>query len=175
VSTIRLIPPGETEAIGVRIEHAIREQAAHCEVSWGNRHVEVEVGCSGPGAGWIRRHGVTFPFYVARHGNTVQLWIRGRVHEFTLPGASVRRSGTAADAGVCDNLAAPMPGTVLQVKVADGDRFEAHQPLVILESMKMEMTLSVPHAGRVEKVHCAEGDLVDMGAVLATLSEADNE
>lgn len=65
-----------------------------------------------------------------------------------------------------------MPGTVLQINISEGEAFEAKQSLIILESMKMEMTLSVPHGGVVEKINCKTGDLVEMGSVLATLTEA---
>ncbi|KAB2945072.1 MAG: acetyl-CoA carboxylase biotin carboxyl carrier protein subunit, partial [Phycisphaerae bacterium] len=44
---------------------------------------------------------------------------------------------------------APMPGTILKILVKPGDVVTAHQPLVVMESMKMEMTLSASGAGRV--------------------------
>jgi biotin carboxyl carrier protein len=59
-----------------------------------------------------------------------------------------------------------MPGTVRKINVAPGDHFEAHQPLVVMESMKMEMSLSMPHPGTVAQLSCEVGQLVDMGAVL---------
>jgi 3-methylcrotonyl-CoA carboxylase alpha subunit len=70
-----------------------------------------------------------------------------------------------------NDLTAPMPGTVLKVLVAPGQRFEAHAPLVVMESMKMEMTLSAPHAGRVGMIECRPGQLVAMGAVLMRFNE----
>ncbi len=64
-----------------------------------------------------------------------------------------------------------MPGTILKVFVSVGQRFEAHAPLVVMESMKMEMTLSAPHPGKVKEVACRPGQLVAMGAVLMRFDE----
>jgi acetyl/propionyl-CoA carboxylase alpha subunit len=66
---------------------------------------------------------------------------------------------------------APMPGTVIGVLVAPGDRVEARQPLVLLEAMKMETPLDSPYAAVVRAVHVAPGDRVAAGAVLVELSE----
>ena len=57
-----------------------------------------------------------------------------------------------------------MPGTVLRVLVAPGDRVEARQPLIVLEAMKMETPLRAPYAGEVAAVHVSEGDTVEAGA-----------
>ncbi len=68
-------------------------------------------------------------------------------------------------------VTAPMPGTVLQVLVAEGDRVQPRQPLVVIEAMKMETPLVSPYEGIVRKVHVAEGDRVAGGAVLVELEE----
>jgi acetyl/propionyl-CoA carboxylase alpha subunit len=64
---------------------------------------------------------------------------------------------------------APMPGTIVALKVAVGDRVTAGQPLLIMEGMKMELTLTAPVAGVVERVLCAAGDSVDADAVLVDI------
>ena len=68
-------------------------------------------------------------------------------------------------------LTAPMPGTVIRVSVAAGDRVHARQPLVILEAMKMETPLVSPYEAVVRAVHVAEGDQVAGGSVLVELEE----
>ena len=70
------------------------------------------------------------------------------------------------------NVTAPMPGTVIGVKVAPGDRVEARQPLLVLEAMKMETPLTAPYDATVKAVHVEEGDRVAGGALLVEL-EAD--
>jgi acetyl-CoA/propionyl-CoA carboxylase, biotin carboxylase, biotin carboxyl carrier protein len=70
------------------------------------------------------------------------------------------------------NVTAPMPGTVIGVKVAPGDRVEALRPLLVLEAMKMETPLTAPYDATVKAVHVEEGDRVAGGALLVEL-EAD--
>ncbi len=69
------------------------------------------------------------------------------------------------------SVAAPMPGTVIRVLVAEGDEVQARQPLVVLEAMKMETPLVAPYEATVRKVNVAEGDRVAGGAVLIELEE----
>jgi biotin carboxyl carrier protein len=64
-----------------------------------------------------------------------------------------------------------MPGTVIRVLAAAGERVEARQPLVVLEAMKMETPLVSPYEATVRAVHVAEGDRVAGGAVLVELEE----
>jgi biotin carboxyl carrier protein len=62
-----------------------------------------------------------------------------------------------------------MPGTVLAVTVAIGDEVAAHDPLVVLEAMKMEMPVLAPFTATVTAVHVEPGDQVASGAVLVEL------
>jgi acetyl-CoA carboxylase biotin carboxyl carrier protein len=64
---------------------------------------------------------------------------------------------------------AHITGTVWKIQVVAGDTVEEDQTLVILESMKMEMPLEAPLAGRVVVVHVSEGEAVDEGQLLVTL------
>jgi acetyl-CoA/propionyl-CoA carboxylase biotin carboxyl carrier protein len=53
-----------------------------------------------------------------------------------------------------------MPGTVLLVNVADGDAVAEGDVLLVLESMKMELSITAPHAGTVAGLALAPGDRV---------------
>jgi hypothetical protein len=57
-------------------------------------------------------------------------------------------------------LTAPMPGTVIKVLAAPGDRVEPRQTLLVLEAMKMETPVVSPYSAVVRAVHVAEGDRV---------------
>jgi propionyl-CoA carboxylase alpha chain len=76
--------------------------------------------------------------------------------------------GAAAAAG---SLLAPMPGTVVSVAVSAGDQISAGDPVMVLEAMKMEHTVSAPHGGTVTEVRAGPGQAVAMGAVLAVVQE----
>jgi 3-methylcrotonyl-CoA carboxylase alpha subunit len=65
-----------------------------------------------------------------------------------------------------------MPGRVVELKVATGQRVERGQPLLILEAMKMEHTLTAPADGEVLAVHYAAGDMVEEGAELLEVGAA---
>ena len=68
------------------------------------------------------------------------------------------------------SIAAHITGTVWKIEVKPGDSVEEGQTLVIIESMKMEMPVEAPSAGKVESVAVTEGQPVDEGAVLLTLA-----
>ena len=71
-------------------------------------------------------------------------------------------------------LTAPMPGRIVQLLVASGDPVRQGQPLLVIEAMKMEHTIAAPRDGTVAAVHYAPGDLVEEGAELIALRDADD-
>ncbi|GIX36321.1 MAG: biotin carboxylase [Lysobacteraceae bacterium] len=71
-----------------------------------------------------------------------------------------------------DAVRAPMPGRVVKVLVAAGDAVEAQQPLVVMEAMKMELTLNAPRAGRIARVGAEAGEIVEADAVLVRLEDS---
>jgi 3-methylcrotonyl-CoA carboxylase alpha subunit len=67
-------------------------------------------------------------------------------------------------------VATPMPGTVTQVFVANGETVDRGQALLAIEAMKMITTLTSPYPGQVS-VSCAAGDRVEQGQVLAVVEQ----
>jgi biotin carboxyl carrier protein len=78
--------------------------------------------------------------------------------------ASAKPSGPAP-------VNAPMPGLVVRINVAVGDRVHAGQGVVVMEAMKMENELRASAAGIVKMVHAEVGKAVEKGAVLVELEE----
>jgi propionyl-CoA carboxylase alpha chain len=70
------------------------------------------------------------------------------------------------------SLTAPMPGQVVAVRVAKGDRVTAGQQLLALEAMKMEHAVSAPADGVLTELRVTTGSQVDAGDVLAVIEEA---
>jgi biotin carboxyl carrier protein len=67
-------------------------------------------------------------------------------------------------------IVAPMPGMVVRVEVAEGDRVEAGQGVAIVEAMKMENELRASAPGVVSRVRVRQGDAVEKDQVLVDLA-----
>ena len=79
----------------------------------------------------------------------------------------------AAAAAVNDGVVrAPMPGRIVQIKVAVGDYVPAGQTVLVLEAMKMEHALTVPFNATVAEIVVGESDQVVEGSILARLELA---
>ena len=64
----------------------------------------------------------------------------------------------------------PLPGLVATVHVKSGDAIAAGDPVVTLQSMKMEIPVAAESGGTVAEVLVSEGEEIDTGAVIARLS-----
>ena len=136
-------------ALGVRGERSLKLRQAELE-----REVAASFsGAEAPG---------TFVF-----GNEVHLFngCEHRIFEWLDPYLPV-----SAHAEAHGGLRATMPGRVLAVHVKAGDEVAKGAPLVVLEAMKMEQTVTAPSAGKVERVFCEVGDQVGEGVELLTLA-----
>jgi propionyl-CoA carboxylase alpha chain len=66
-------------------------------------------------------------------------------------------------------LICPMPGLLVRLDVAEGDRVEAGQPLAVVEAMKMENILRAEKAATVKKVNAQAGDSLAVDAIILEL------
>ncbi len=96
----------------------------------------------------------------------VTVFLNGDTYVFDVPdGVS-----DAGEAGSGDDIRAPMPGLVKQLRVKSGDRVSSGHALVVLEAMKMEHTLAATRDGSVSEVFVSEGDQVSDGDLLVSLT-----
>jgi len=116
----------------------------------------------------LRLGDASFTARVLRLG--LQRWVivAGRSFLLTLQD---EMQGLAQSSAAGGRVVAPMPGKVTAVMVAVGDAVAEGTPLLRLEAMKMEHTLTAPQDGKVEALNCAAGDLVDEGTELAVVGE----
>ncbi|WP_033261296.1 biotin carboxylase N-terminal domain-containing protein [Amycolatopsis vancoresmycina] len=101
---------------------------------------------------WLSRDGLSFPF---------------GEQEFVLASR-----GEAAGAGP---VTSPMPGTVLVVKVAAGDVVKAGAPLLVVEAMKMEHTVTAPIDGVVSELPVRTGQQVALDETLAVVTPQEEQ
>ncbi|UMG94046.1 biotin/lipoyl-containing protein [Nocardioides sp. TF02-7] len=67
------------------------------------------------------------------------------------------------------SLLAPMPGSVVAVHAAVGDEVEEGRPILVMEAMKMQHTITAPYGGTVTELSAAAGQQVEAGTVLAVV------
>jgi 3-methylcrotonyl-CoA carboxylase alpha subunit len=108
---------------------------------------------------------------VIRHGNDLTLITNGSSHRLNLHDPLAHAGEQEAEGG---RLTAPMPGKIVALLVEPGDVVERGTPLVIMEAMKMEHTISAPRDGVVAEIHFAVGAVVNEGAELLAFA-ADGE
>ncbi|MET8428201.1 biotin carboxylase N-terminal domain-containing protein [Nocardia sp. NPDC004860] len=110
-------------------------------------------------------------FEIARYGDLVAV-------DSPLGPVAVRRLPRfedPADQVAEGSLLAPMPGAVIRLGAAVGDRLEKGQPILWLEAMKMEHTIAAPAAGVLTELNVSAGQQVEVGAVLAVVHSEDQE
>jgi len=109
-----------------------------------------------------------------RHGRgRYTLWVDGYRFETEALDERTRAirdlsAANAAPAGPAPILA-PMPGLIIRVNVAVGDKVDAGQGVVVMEAMKMENELRAASAGTVKSIEVSPGTAVEKGALLVAL------
>jgi biotin carboxyl carrier protein len=99
-----------------------------------------------------------------------EIVVNGRALAFEIEDPRIwKRSGNSSAAHGRASMVAPMPGKVVRVLVAEGDRVEAGQGIVVVEAMKMQNEMKSPRSGVVVSIPVRENDSVNSGALLAAI------
>ena len=160
------VPVGLVDAAGRRHELRLEFRGEQLRVHAGDHHLDTRLEELGEGRLRLRCKGLDAEALVAADSARVYVGLRDHGWDFIIEPLHAGESGQGEQD---THPVAPMPGTIVAVKVAPGDRISAGQPLLIMEGMKMELTLAAPVAGTVERVLCKEGDSVEADAVLVDI------
>ena len=90
--------------------------------------------------------------------------------------SKVRRSASAVGASAAGgdgNISVPMQGTIVKIQVAEGDKVEAGDILVVLEAMKMENNIASDVNGTIAEITIEEGDSVGAGDIIILIDLED--
>ncbi|MCW5624150.1 MAG: acetyl/propionyl/methylcrotonyl-CoA carboxylase subunit alpha [Burkholderiales bacterium] len=133
----------------------------------GGASIQAQASEAADGALHVDLGGVRSVAHAIRRGADLTVFSVHGTHRLAL---EVRQ--TIGDDEAAGSLAAPMPGSVIQVLVGAGDQVEKGAPLMIIEAMKMEHTIAAPRAGTVKAVFFAAGDQVQEGVNLLEFEAA---
>jgi biotin carboxyl carrier protein len=106
---------------------------------------------------------------IAVKGETA--YIRAFDRTFTLSVLDPVEQAAQEIGGRANSARAPMPGVVVEVRAAVGDRVVRGQVLMIIESMKILTVISAPRDGQVAEIHFEPGESFDKNAALVTLGD----
>jgi biotin carboxyl carrier protein len=110
---------------------------------------------SAPGELIVRDGERVVRVYAVADGGTTWVFHQGITYEVVEERATRSRAAASGE-----SLTAPMPATVVDVKVKAGDSVTRGDVLIVLEAMKMELPVRAPSDGRVAAIHCQPGQLV---------------
>lgn len=130
----------------------------------------VQVDCfeiTGPDTFRIGHHGETFEGQYLYADSRLYLHLNGQNHRFEEVRAQM------ATVNFSGEYKSPMPGKVIALQVALGDKVEAEQTLVVVEAMKMENSIKAESSGQVTVINCKPGDLVAQDDVLVQVRPVD--
>ena len=72
--------------------------------------------------------------------------------------------------GTAEAISAPMPGTIVDIKVREGDAVKSGQVIMVLEAMKMENEIVAPKDGKIVAIKAAKGASVSSGEALLDIA-----
>jgi 3-methylcrotonyl-CoA carboxylase alpha subunit len=156
---------------------SVTREGEECVVRTGAHEYRIRLDPLEPGVLRLTVGGRSLLAHIAGESGRWALHVDGRTLEYEVGPAGIdHRAGSGRES---EGLGAPMPGTVTQVLVREGEAVSPGQPLVIVEAMKMEHVVRAPRAGTVTALGVRPGAQVESGAIVAEIgppgSPADEE
>ncbi len=119
-----------------------------------------------PNSFLLRIGGKVLTVYFAEDSSKLHIFIKGRT--YTLE-KEERRSEVYHEEKGDRVVTSPLPGTVTKIHVKEGEEIDKNQPILVIESMKMENVIVSPIKGVVSKICVSEGRLVNGNEILAEI------
>ncbi|PGH16289.1 hypothetical protein AJ79_01828 [Helicocarpus griseus UAMH5409] len=111
---------------------------------------------------------------VVRDEDTIIAFQRGRQYRLKVPRAKWMEKALGIK-DTANSVLAPMPCKILRVEVSEGATVSKDQPLVVIESMKMETVIRSPQDGKIERVVHKAGDICKAGTALVEFAESEKK
>ncbi|MBP7063867.1 biotin/lipoyl-containing protein [Ferrovibrio sp.] len=151
-----------------------------CELDVLARRPDLRLALDGSAFNVSEQPGTGGAFSLLVNGQSVQGWrlVVGDDIYLRIAGRNIHlrrqsEAGDAAQAGAAANeILADMPGTVISLHAAPGQEVAEGDKLLVIESMKLQMSILAPRAGRIAKLHVTENATFDRGAVLISFGDA---
>lgn len=154
--------------LGVEHEVWLARAGTTYRLHIGDESLAVVLSQRGDHAHELILHDDSHRVFIARRGDDTHIHLDGDTYLLRYSHSLARFADQSVDDGEAVSRA-PMPGSVISVAVQPGETVERGQPLLVIESMKMETTISATCAGIVQALHVGLGQTFERDAPLVTL------
>jgi biotin carboxyl carrier protein len=137
-----------------------------------DRSLQVDAVVLAEGSYSLLIDGHSFDVTVQHPLSHYQVMVNGVSFEVALrdPKQLRHQTGPGEDSAGPASVTSPMPGKLVKLLVAEGDSVQESQGVAVVEAMKMQNELKAPKSGTVEKLCVVEGQAVNAGECLLTIS-----
>lgn len=147
--------------------YAVRRQGNRVQVADAGGETTVAVRNLGAGDFVAAVDGRSERLWVVAHGETIHVQLRGRAWRIEQPDPTRSRGADAAQTAGAS--VAPMPGVVVSVQASVDQAVRQGDPLLVIESMKLQMTIGAAADGLVAELPVTVGQTFKRGAMLARI------
>lgn len=139
-----------------------------------NRVIEIDLKTGADGRAWLTLGDQHVEVAIATRGDDVFIHLDGEAYQLRYE-HPLKRLAEAGQGSAEDSVRAPMPGSIVLVQVKAGDAVSKGQTLLVMESMKMETTITAPRDGVIAAVTYDKGQTFDRDALLLSLEAVEKK